>query len=72
MTGKRCMRLLLTVFLMSVVGLGGWSMPVPALAQDTGDTAHMVTPEDVADVSVFYEPLAPDGTWTSLPAYGQI
>jgi hypothetical protein len=29
-------------------------------------------PEDVADVSVFYEPLAPYGTWISLPELGQV
>ena len=72
MTGRRFMRSLLTVLLMSVVGLGGWSMPVPARAQNAGDAAPMVTPEDLADVSVFYEPLAPYGTGTSLPACGQI
>lgn len=38
MAGKRCMRMLRTVFLMSVVGLGGWSMSVPALAQETATT----------------------------------
>ena len=72
MTGRRFMRSLLTVLLMSVVGLGGWSMPVPARAQNAGDAAPMVTPEDLADVSVFYEPLAPYGTGTSLPACGQM
>jgi uncharacterized protein DUF6600 len=76
MTGRHCMRIFLTALLMSVVGLGGWSMLVPALAQDTGDAANAVVyqepPEDVADVSVFYEPLAPYGTWTSLPEYGRV
>lgn len=45
MAGKRCMRMLRTVFLMSVVGLGGWSMPVPALAQET-DTTLPQQPQD--------------------------
>jgi uncharacterized protein DUF6600 len=51
-------------------------MPRPGLAQDTGDAARVVVYqeplEDVADVSVFYEPLAPYGTWTAVPAYGQV
>ena len=49
MAGKRCMRMLLTVFLMSVVGLGGWSMPVPALAQET-DTTLRNSPRMRADI----------------------
>ena len=51
-------------------------MPIPGLAQDTGDAAHVVVSqepsEDVADVSVFHEPLAPYGTWTAVPEYGQV
>jgi hypothetical protein len=38
-------------------------MPIPGLAQDSGDAAHGVVyqepSEDVADISVFHEPLAP-------------
>lgn len=45
MAGKRCMRMLRTVFLMSVVALGGWSVPVPALAQET-DTTLPQQPQD--------------------------
>ncbi len=76
MTGKRISLMLLTSLLLSGVGLGGWSTPVPGLAQDTRDAADVVVSqepqEDVADVSVFYEPLAPFGTWVSLPEYGRV
>jgi hypothetical protein len=76
MAGRRLVLMLLTSLLVSGVGLGGWSTPVPGLAQDTRDTADVVVyqepPEDVADVSVFYEPLAPYGTWIALPEYGQV
>ena len=76
MAGRRIVLVLLTSLLASGVGLGGWSSPVPGLAQDTRDAADVVVyqeaPEDVADVSVFYEPLAPYGTWIALPEYGQV
>src|SRR5215831_8004021 len=76
MTGRRILWMLCTALLMSSVGLGGWGMPIPGLAQDTGDAANVVVyqepSEDVADVSVFYGPLAPYGTWTALPEYGQV
>src|SRR5712691_2647592 len=76
MAGKRIVLMLLTSLLASGVGLGGWSTPIPGLAQDTRDAADVVVyqepPEDVADVSVFYEPLAPYGTWIALPEYGQV
>jgi flagellar biosynthesis GTPase FlhF len=76
MTGRRISRMLLISLLVSSVGLGGWSTPAPGLAQDTQDAVDVEVSEepqeDVADVSVFYEPLAPFGTWTSLPEYGQV
>jgi DNA segregation ATPase FtsK/SpoIIIE-like protein len=76
MTGRHIALMLLTSLLVSGVGLGGWSTPIPGLAQDSREDADVVVyqepPEDVADVSVFYEPLAPYGTWTSLPEYGQV
>jgi Family of unknown function (DUF6600) len=76
MAGRRIVLMLLTSLLASGVGRGGWSTPVPGLAQDTRGTADVVVyqepPEDVADVSVFYEPLAPYGTWIALPEYGQV
>jgi hypothetical protein len=76
MAGRRIVLMLLTSLLVSGVGLGGWSTPIPGLAQGTRDTADVVVyqepPEDVADVSVFYEPLAPYGTWIALPEYGQV
>jgi hypothetical protein len=76
MAGRRMVLMLLVAFLVSSAGPGGWSTPVPSLAQDTQDAADMVVyqepPQDVPDVSVFYEPLAPYGTWTALPEYGQV
>jgi Family of unknown function (DUF6600) len=76
MAGRRIVLMLLAALLVSGVGLGGWSTPVPGLAQDTRDAADVVVyqepPGDVADVSVFYEPLAPYGTWISLPEYGLV
>ena len=76
MAGRRRALMLLTSLLVSGVGLGGWSTPIPGLAQDSRDAADIVVSQepqaDVADVSVFYEPLAPYGTWTSLPEYGQV
>jgi hypothetical protein len=76
MAGRRLVLMLLISLLASGAGLGGWSTPVPGLAQDTRDAAEAVVyqepPQDVADVRVFYEPLAPYGTWMSLPEYGQV
>ena len=76
MAGRRIVLMLLTVLLVSGVGLGGWSIPAPGLAQDIRDAADVVVYQepsgDVADVSVFYEPLAPYGTWISLPEYGLV
>jgi len=76
MAGRRIVLMLCTALLASGVGLGGWSTPIPGLAQDTRDAADVVVyqgpPEDVADVRVFYEPLAPYGTWIALPEYGQV
>ena len=76
MAWRRIALMLLTSLLASGVGLGGWSTPIPGLAQDAQDTADVVVyqepPADVADVSVFYEPLAPYGTWIALPEYGQV
>ena len=76
MAGRQIALMLLTSLLVSGVGLGGWGTPVPGVAQDTRDAADVVVyqepPEDVADVSVFYEPLAPYGTWIALPEYGQV
>src|SRR5689334_12804701 len=53
MAGGRIGLMLLILLLVSGVGLGGWSTPVPGLAQDTRDAADVVVyqepPEDVAD-----------------------
>jgi hypothetical protein len=72
-TGRRLSLLLFTSLLVSRVGLGGWSTPVPSLAHPIRDATDVVIyqdpQEDVADVSVFYEPLAPFGTWIALPEY---
>jgi len=76
MTGKRISLLLLTSVLLSSIGLGGCITPVGGQAYYTREPAEAVAyqdpQEDVADVSVFYEPLAPYGTWTELPEYGQV
>jgi hypothetical protein len=76
MTGRRISRMLLISLLMSSVGLGGWSTPAPGLAQDTQDAADVEVSqelqEDVVDVSVFYEPLAPFGTWCRCQSMKQV
>lgn len=80
MTGRRLSFMLLMALLVSGVGQGGWRTPVPGLAQDTAEVVDMEEAvdveddanRDVADVSVFYEPLAPYGTWTEMPEYGQV
>jgi hypothetical protein len=60
MQGKRVVLMVLATLLVSGAGVGGWT--VPAMAYE----------RDVADVRVFYEPLAPYGTWITVEEYGQV
>ena len=62
MTGKRGIFMLLTAILMSSIGAGGLSTPVPSIAHE----------RDVADVRVFYEPLARHGTWIDVQEHGRV
>jgi uncharacterized protein DUF6600 len=62
MIGQRFLRLLFTFLCISGVGIGGWGLPVPAVAHE----------RDVVDVSVFYEPLTPYGTWITVEEYGRV
>lgn len=62
MIGKRRVTLLLTILTIVCAGTGLVTTPTQALAYE----------QDVADVGVFYEPLAPYGTWFTLDGYGQV
>ena len=62
MRGKRWLFMLCTALLLSAAGPGGWSTPAPVLAHE----------RDVADVSVFDEPLARYGTWTTVEEHGRV
>jgi hypothetical protein len=74
--GGRVSLVLCTTLLVSGVSLGGWRAPLPSLAHPTRDAPAVVisrVPQaDVVDVRVFYEPLAPFGTWMVLPEYGWV
>ena len=62
MTGQRFLLIVLTALIVSGLGTGGWTTPGPASAHE----------RDVEDVSVFYEPLAPYGTWTTVEEHGRV
>jgi hypothetical protein len=62
MKGKRFLLILLTALLGSSAAPGGWSLPGSALAYE----------RDVDDVSVFYHPLEPYGTWIMLEGHGRV
>lgn len=73
----RCRWLVLSLcltILCSGGDFGGWSgFSTPALAQETPAWgAEEGYQGDVADVQVFYEPLAPYGRWLTLPEYGEV
>ena len=62
MKGKRFLWIFLTALLVSSAAPGGWSLPGSALAYE----------RDVEDVSVFYQPLEPYGTWIMMEGHGRV
>ncbi len=73
MTACRLMLLLCMALLLCSGRRVGWHGPYLALAQETQAWAEEESLHgDVADVQVFYEPLAPYGRWTTVAAYGQV
>jgi hypothetical protein len=62
MKGKCFFLMFLTALLVSSAAPVGWSLPGSALAYE----------RDVEDVSVFYQPLAPYGTWIMMEGHGRV
>lgn len=62
MIGKRLVVPFLTILSIGCAGTAIMMTPTLVLAYE----------QDVADVRVFYEPLAPYGTWFTLEGYGQV
>ena len=60
--GKRFLLIFLATLLVSGSSIGGWSIPAPVMAHE----------RDVADVSVFYDELAPYGTWINVEEHGRV
>ena len=60
--GRRFLLIFLATLLVSGSSIGGWSIPAPVMAHE----------RDVADVSVFYDEMAPHGRWIDVEEHGRV